>query len=211
MVYKVRNIVRDVRVAIDENKTSEQLMVDGDIDTLSLNDIARSKVKEAVRRVVTAAPVHLLDGGVPFGDAVFWRDKSSGWILLPDDFMRLLIFRMSDWERPVYEPITAASARYQLQFSRHKGLRGNPQKPVVAVVSRQEGRVLELFSCRDNSATVAQAAYLPFPRVDKDGGIEIPERCYTSVVYEAASLVLATIGQGELSSKMSELSKQLLI
>lgn len=211
MIYQIQRIARDVRVAMDENKTSEQLIADEDIDTLSLDDIVRSKIVEAVRRVVTEAPVHLLDGGVPFGDAVYWRGKGSGWTLLPDDFMRLLIFKMSDWERPVYEPITAADPQYQLQFSRYKGLRGNPQKPVVAIVSRAEGRVLELFSCKDTDATVEQAVYIPLPKVDCDGGIEIPERCYTSVVYQTASLVLASVGQADLSSIMSELSKQLLI
>lgn len=210
MIYKLQRIVRDVRIAIDENKTSEQLIADEDIDTLSLEEIVRSKIVEAVRRVVTEAPTHLLDGGEPFGDAIFWRSQCSGWTLLPDDFMRLVIFKMSDWERPVYEPITAADPQYQLQFSRYKGLRGNPQKPVVAIVSRSEGRALELFSCKSQSATVEQAVYIPLPKVDCDGGINIPERCYMSVVYETASLVLATIGNA-LSSTMSELSKQLLI
>lgn len=81
----------------------------------------------------------------------------------------------------------------------------------MAIVSRAEGRALELFSCKDATATVEQAVYIPLPRVDCDGGIEIPERCYMSVVYQAASLVLATIGQGDLSSMMSDLSKQLLV
>ena len=222
MIYKVSKVARDVRIAIDENKTSEQLITDEDIDTLSLEDIVRSKIVEAVRRVITNAPVHLLDGGVPFGDAVFWRpgsgrqtskngDTFSGWILLPDDFMRLFIFKMSDWERPVYEPITAADPQYNLQFSRYKGIRGNPQKPVVAIVSRSEGRVLELYSCKSKEATVEQAVYFPLPKLDKDGGIDIPQRCYTSVVYEVASLVLATLGQADLSSIMTELSKQLLV
>ena len=210
-MYKVAHIARDVRVAMDENRTGEQLIMDEDVDTLSLNDIILSKISEAVRRVVTEAPVHLLDGGLPIGDAVYWRSKGSGWMLLPDDFMRLVVFKMSDWERPVYEPITAADAQYQLQFSRYKGLRGNPQKPVVAIVSRAEGRALELFSSKDESATIEQALYIPLPRIDCDGGIDIPERCYKPVVYECASLVFATIGQGEQSAMMSELSKQLMV
>ncbi len=210
MVYNILQIVRDVRIAIDENKTGEQLIADEDVDTLSLDEIIRSKIVEAVRRVLTAAPVHLLDGGLPFCDAVYCRDKGAGWALLPCDFMRLIIFKMSDWERPVYDAITAADPEYQLQHSRYKGIRGNPQKPVVAIVSRQEGRVLELYSCENEDATVEQSLYLPLPEIDKDGGIEIPERCYQSVVYTAASLTLATIGQGELSTLMTELSKQLL-
>ena len=34
MVYKIEVVERDVRIAIDENKTSEQLISDEDIDTL---------------------------------------------------------------------------------------------------------------------------------------------------------------------------------
>lgn len=210
MVYKLTEIVRDVRIAIDENKTSEQLIADEDIDTLSLNEIIRSKVLEAVRRVLVEAPLILLDGDIPFGDAVYWRDKSCGWILLPCDFLRMFIFKMSDWERPVYEPITAADVEYQLQHSRYKGLRGNPQKPVVAIVSRKEGRVLEFFSCKNNNATVEQASYIKLPEIDDNGGVEIPERCYHAVVYEIAALVLATIEKPEMSTLMSSLSKQLL-
>lgn len=208
MVYRVPELARDVRIAIDENKTSEALLAEEDIDTLSLNDIIHSKIAEAARKVVSMAPLLLVDGGVPFGDAVYWRGEGSGWILLPEDFLRLLLFKMSDWERPVYEAITAADARYGQQFSRYKGLRGTSQKPVVAIVSRAEGRALEFFSSKDETATVEQALYLPLPRVDKDGGIEIPERCYDGVVYETASLVLATLGQRELSAIMAELSKE---
>lgn len=210
MVYKVGNIVRDVRVAIDENQTSEQLITDEDIETLSLEELIRSKICEAVRMVVTEAPFHLLDGGRPFGEDVYWRSGGRGWTLLPDDFMRLGVFKMSDWERPVYMAITAADPQYQLQFSRCRGVRGNPQKPVVAIVSRAEGLTLELFSCRDESATVEQAVYYPVPSIDRYGGIEIPERCYRAVVYMTGALVFATLGQGDQSRAMSDLSGQFL-
>ena len=55
MVYKIEVVERDVRIAIDENKTSEQLISDEDIDTLSLNDIIRSKIVEAVRQIGRAS------------------------------------------------------------------------------------------------------------------------------------------------------------
>ena len=99
MVYKIEVVERDVRIAIDENKTNEQLINDGDIDTLSLNDIIRSKIVEAVQRVESTAPAHFLEEGHLFGRSVYWETNGSGWTLLPDDFMRLIAFRMSDWER----------------------------------------------------------------------------------------------------------------
>lgn len=60
MVYKILQIARDVRIAIDQNMTSEQLIATDDIETLSLEEIIRSKIVEAVRRVETAAPVQFL-------------------------------------------------------------------------------------------------------------------------------------------------------
>lgn len=210
MVYKIVDIVRDVRIAIDENKTGEQLIADEDIETLSVEELIRSKVADAVRAVVNEAPFHLLDGGLPFGEDVYWRGNGCGWTLLPDDFMRLVVFKMSDWERPVHEPVTASDPRYLLQFSRYRGLRGNPQKPVAAVVSRAEGFALEFFSCRSESATVEQAVYYPEPRVDQDGGIDIPWRCYRPVVYMTGALVLATLGQVDMSTVMTEQSRQFL-
>ena len=56
MVYEVKDILRDVRIAIDENKTNEQLITDEDIDTLMLDDIIYSKVVEGC---VGQLPTHL--------------------------------------------------------------------------------------------------------------------------------------------------------
>lgn len=210
MIYKVSDIVRDVRIALDQNMQGDQLLSTGDIDTLSLDEIIRSKIAEGVRRVEIEAPVHLLEEGHTFGDAVFWGDKGSGWILLPDDFMRLIAFRMSDWERTVYSAISADDDEYAKQSSRYKGIRGNVQQPVCAIVNRQEGKALEFYSCSGNSAQVVRASYIPYPRIDENGGIDISERCYTSVLYCIASLVLHTYGDGDKSSVIGNLSKSIL-
>lgn len=210
MVYRLNELLRDVRIAIDENEEGGALLEECDADTLLLSEIIEAKVEEGVRRVIAAAPLTMLDGGNTFGDAVYWQKAGCGWILLPEDYMRLLVFKMSDWERPVYEAIDGLDPRYALQFSRCRGLRGNPQKPVVAITNRAEGRVLEFFSCKDERATVEQAVYLPLPKIDGDGGIDIPERCYVAVVYMISGLVLASIGQVEMSSMMINFSEQYL-
>mgnify|MGYP003213579236 FL=1 len=143
MVYKILQIARDVRIAIDQNMTSEQLIATDDIETLSLEEIIRSKIVEAVRRVETAAPVQFLEEGHDFSSGIYWNGDGSGWVLLPDDFMRLIAFRMSDWERTVYEAISVDDPLYAKQSSRYKGIRGNVQKPVCAIVNRAEGKALE--------------------------------------------------------------------
>lgn len=209
-MYNIETVSEDVRIAIDENKTSEQLLGDEDIDTLSLNEIIRSKIEEAVRRVETSAPTFLLEEGHTFGDSVFWEDNNSGWTLLPDDFMRLIAFRMSDWERTCYNAISVDDPIYDLQSSRYKGVRGNVQKPVCAVVNRAEGKALEFYSCNSEEAYVKRATYLPYPVIDDEDGIDISERCYTAVVYTTASLVLTAYGANDRAEQLTALAKSIM-
>lgn len=211
MVYEVKDILRDVRIAIDENKTNEQLIADEDIDTLMLDDIITSKVIDGVKKVHSEAPVYLLDGGYNFGDGIYWGEMESGWCLLPDDFMRLVVFQMDDWERAVYHAISEDDKEYQLQSSRFKGVRGTAQRPVCAVAIRPEGRALEFYSCKSTDAKVKRAVYLPYPRIDEDNGVEICERCYQSVVYMIASLALFTCESTEQGKLLLELSKSALV
>jgi hypothetical protein len=210
MVYNIETVSQDVRIAIDENKSSEQLISDEDIDTLSLNEIIRSKIEEAVRRVETTAPTFLLEEGHDFGDSVFWEENGSGWTLLPDDFMRLITFCMSDWERTCYNAISVDDPLYDLQSSRYKGVRGNVQKPVCAVVNRAEGKALEFYSCNSTDAYVKRATYLPYPQIDDDDGIDISERCYTAVVYTTAALVLTAYGANDRAEQLNALAKSIM-
>lgn len=210
MIYKIADVARDVRVALDMNNSGDRLLDNGDIDTLSLDEIIRSKIVEAVRRVHADAPAYLLESGHNFGAELYWADGHCGWVLLPDDFLRLILFRMTDWERTVYAAIPADDPEYRKQSSRFAGIRGTPQKPVCAITVRPEGRVLEFYSCRDNTAQVAQATYAPLPRVDESGGIDISDRCHTAVVYMAAALSALTLGDGDRSAALNELSKSAL-
>lgn len=205
-VYQLDKILQDVRISLDENMTSSALEGFMDVDTLSLNELIRSKIVEGVRRIHASAPTYLLDSGYHFGDSLYWRDLESGWCLLPENFMRLIVFKMSDWERSVYHAIGEDDEGYAKQSSRFKGLRGTAQKPVCAIVSRPEGRVLEFYSCKSTAATVSKAVYLPYPQIDRYGGLEICERCYRAVVYQIGALVLMSVGDVEKGRLFLELS-----
>lgn len=210
MVYNIHDVMRDVRICLDQNMTSEQLLQTDDIDTLALDDIVRSKILEAVVRVHTNAPTYLLEQGHNFGDAIYWGDLESGWVLLPQDFMRLIVFEMSDWEKAVFTAISTTDPEYALQRQRIKALRGTAQKPVCAITIRPEGRALEFYSCKSEKAYVSRATYLPYPHIDEDDGIDICERCYTAVVYTVAALVLTTYGEADKAAALNELAKTIL-
>ena len=211
MTYKISNIIKSVRVALDENMQSSTLSDLGDIETLALDEIIKSNIEEGVRNVHKQAPYYMLEGGHNFGDAIYWKELESGWVLLPEDFMRLVVFEMDDWEQAVYAAISVISPEYKKQRSRFKGIRGTSQNPVCVLSVRPEGQVLEFYSCKSTEAQVRRAVYLPYPKIDEDGGIDICERCYPAVIYEIASLTLLTYGERERAKIMSEMAQTNLV
>ena len=210
MIFQIDKITQDVRICLDQNMESDALIESGDIDTLALDEIIKSKILEAIQRVHMYAPNYLLEGGHNFGDAVYWRELESGWVLLPPDFMRLVVFEMDDWELAVYQAISTDDPEYEKQRSRFKGIRGTAQRPVCAIAIRPEGRVLEFYSCKSKNAQVSRAMYIPYPKIDEDNGVDICPRCYNAVVYTAAGLTLLTCGETEKGNSVSELAQTFL-
>lgn len=209
MRYEISRILSDVRIALDQNKPSEGLI--SDIDTLSINDIIEGKIVDAVIAVERSAPVHLLGTGEPFGTSVAWNSSvgyGSGHIVLPSDFMRLIVFQMSDWSRGVSHAISNTDPLYNVQQSKFAGVRGCPEKPVVAIVPGNVGLLLEFYSCMAGERVcVKSARYLPLPIIT-DGSVEICEKCYQAVIYYCAYLVCSTYGEHDLATTMLNASKQ---
>lgn len=212
--YSLTHISKDVRIVLDQNQVNEPLVNIGDIETLALDDIIKAKVEEAVRRIHQEAPATLLDGAYNFGDSLYWGEGGAGWVLLPEDFMRLVAFQMSDWRRPLFTAIPVESPKYAMQSSKFSGVRGTAQKPVCAIVPYAEGKALEFYSCTSEGAQVKLATYLPNPMLRVSGDeqyIEICEKCYKSVVYMIGALVATAYSEADKCKLLTELSKETLI
>lgn len=210
MVYQLERILEDVRIALDQNGANETLLSEGDEDTLSLDELIRSKVLEGVDRVHSMAPYNKLELGHNFADEnlLYWEGNDTcGWVLLPDDFLRLVVFQMSDWERAVYKPIYTDDPSYPIQRGRVKGLRGTAQRPVCVIAMRPEGNTLEFYSCKSHEAEISKAVYIAYASVDEDGGVDISERCYESVVYTIGALTLMSCGEAEKGATLLEIAK----
>ena len=212
MIYKVADLVREVRIAIDKNNSSAPLaaLID-DVDTLSIDALIESKIEDAARAVTVNAPRHLLDSGKGFSTAVAWsssKTKHWGFTQLPEDFLRLVTFQMSDWSYPVVEAITETDPIYKQQNSRFAGIGGNPQRPVVAIVQHPIGLILEFYSCTSNDVAVKIARYIPIPRVENER-IGISEKLVDSVVYYCAYLVLTSLSEVEQAKMMFAIYKNL--
>lgn len=211
MTYSIQDIIKDVRIALEENEVSSPFVVIEDNDTLSLNAIITQKLTHAVRSVTSDAPSKLLDGGKAFASTINWETgttgKGMGYTSLPDDFMRLVIFQMSDWRRPVIDPIQDSDYSYFLQKSKFSGIRGGVDKPVCAITTYSSGKVLEFYSCiGGNVVTVKVAKYISYPSIDS-GSIDICPKLYIPVIYYTAGLALTTYKDNDQASKLFTIAK----
>ncbi len=214
MYYPIDVLQKEIRVILDQNSIDDNLVSDEDSDTLKLDDLIKSKIIDAARIIETSAPHHMLDAGYPFATDIVWNSKSegngSGYTILPNDFLRLVVFRMSDWLRSVYTPIFEDSPDYAKQMSRFPGIKGNPSRPVVAIVTSQVGLKLEFYSCNGGSGVyVEEAKYLRTPKEEEDNTIDLCFKLKPAIIYYAAGMVATTLGADQLANTLIEISKTL--
>ena len=147
----------------------------GEPEGLSLRALVRLLSAESVSEAILSTPHHLLDDFSVFGDGLEWLEGGRGYVPLPKDFLRLGVFRMSDWSRGVTDPVAQDSPQARLQYSPWLPLQGKPHRPVCVIRIRGGARVLEFHSCRDQEAIVKEAFYIPRPELTAAGYFRIPE------------------------------------
>lgn len=209
-------IIKDVRIAIDENAkttpfTDESGLIT-DSTTLEMDDIIGSKIADGINAVRLYAPLSKLRPNSTADVALEWIDETKfiGQIPLPEDYLRFVSFRMSDWLYAVSSYITPDSSFYAMQFSKYKGVRGSASRPVVALSTDAQGgrKVIQFFS---SESTSAKATFVYIPREDDtDGPFEIENEIYRAVVLKIASIVALTYLNGDMAKALNEMSVEQL-
>ena len=146
-------------------------------------------LREAASEMARTAPMELL----PLKD--FGTGKmtdlgdGSGTVALPEDFVRLAVFRMKGWSRPVTSPVSEWSPEYIRQLN--PVTRGGPAKPVVALTNDGEGLKLRWFSLPHGwPRKVEEALYVTDMEPE-----EVPEGLCDALCWLAASMVLAVTAE----------------
>lgn len=211
--FSVTTLTKEVRVCLDMNYSDTALTNLGDPDTLELDELIKSKIVDAARVVTSRAPSHLLDAGKAMSGSIAWPGGKVGFgegqIKLPDDFLRLLSFKMSDWSTSVADPITEDDPLYLLQSSPLAAVRGNPRRPIVAIVHHTDGLRLEFYSCNTANVAVTKARYIPFPKIVNDS-IDLCEKLKAAIVYCAASMASASLGDEAQAKRLMDICESLL-
>lgn len=194
MNYAVTDIVKDVRITLDQNQVESILAADD--DTLELDDIIRKKITEAALRILREAPLRMIDGTIALPEPVTIEDEDAdseervpvkAVIRLPDDYLRLAIVRMSDWKTPLRVAVLDTSDIYQTVTSEFDGIRPNEYRPLAVETEDADGLILELWGSSDAEATLEQGRYIGQPRV-RDGVLNFPKLLYPALVNMTAAL-----------------------
>lgn len=189
MNYAVADIAKDVRVTLDQNQVESILATDD--DTLELDDIIRNKITEAAMRILREAPLRMIDGTVTLPEPVTIEDEDSvpirAVIRLPDDYLRLVIVKMSDWKTPLRVAVLDTSDIYQTVTSEFDGIRPNQYRPLAVETEDADGPILELWGSSDAEAVLEQGRYIGQPRV-RDGILNFPKLLYPALVNMTAAL-----------------------
>lgn len=210
--YAIDALAREVRVVLDRNGVSIQLLPVNDNDTLTQDEIIKSKIADAARIVESSAPLHLTGAGAslngraikfyPIGSETYKAD-----ITLPTDMMRLQAVNMSGWSRPA-TIIMEQDALYPMQSCKWGGVRGNAERPIAAIVTRQDGLHLELYSLNKLSTDLSACSYIPYPKIE-DNKINLCENLKSAIVYMAAYLTCVSLGDNTTGASLLATAQEL--
>ena len=206
--YAVSDLVKEVKVLLDRNQESAGLLAPSDSDTLSQAELIESKIVDAARIILSDAPDDMVEG-TSCTNAVTWTDSNGyyvGNMVLPTDMLRILSVKADGWNRPA-EIISESDDAYKYQNCIY-GVRGNPERPIAAIVHTANGKSIELYTSKKNDATLA-FIYVQVPSITTEQKISLPSVLKDSILYMAGYLTCISLGDTDTASKFIEVARKL--
>ena len=196
MQYKSVDIVADVKVCFDEIGLNDAEFLT-DTDNAEMDTIITSKIGDALRFVGLHADVGYLEPTVIDVENVTAKGGMVDY-KLPDDFLRLIYARLSDWLFTVTEPIFYTEKEYATL--KNPITTGYPDNPKVAITADKH---LELYTTKSSSPKLT-LGYIGETVQDENEEWPIPNKLYRGVVYYTAGLTLLTYKDAHADALMNQ-------
>lgn len=206
--YAVSDLVKDVKVLLDRNQESAGLLAPSDSDTLSQAELIESKIVDAARIILSEAPEDMVEGTACTNE-VTWTDSNGyyvGKMVLPTDMLRILSVKAEGWNRPA-EIISESDDAYKYQNCKY-GVRGNPERPIGAIVHTANGKSIELYTSTKKDATLA-FIYVQIPSITTEQKISLPSVMKDSILYMAGYLTCVSLGDTDTASGFLGVARKL--
>lgn len=159
----IRNLVitkLEERSAFLADSTNGPILSGGDdlSELKPVYDYVDEQLPIAANEVLLSAPIHKLSATQADASKID-TPKANGVciITLPDDYLRLVKVKLTEWSTPVSIPISVDHPLYRQQHNKYT--RGHQDKPVVAYVEVGSKKQLECYSYTKES-TVESLLYI---------------------------------------------------
>lgn len=206
--YAVSDLVKEVKVLLDRNQESAGLLTPDDTDTLSQAELIESKIVDAASIILSDAPEDMVEG-TACTNAVTWEDSNGyyvGKMILPIDMLRILSVKAEDWTRSA-TIISESDDAYKYQNCKY-GVRGNPERPIAAIVHTTNGKSIELYTSKKQNTTLA-FIYVQVPSVTTEKKIMLPSILKDSIIYMAGYLTCISLGDTDTASGFLGVARKL--
>lgn len=189
-----------VKSIIDEITPSTSVV---DYNNLPIDDRIETFAENCAKQSILLSPHKCLVGKEIPGDISSYGD-GSGYIALPNDFLKLFSFKLEGWKKRVTETVTEDSERYLLQ--KNAVTRGGINFPVCAVVKGEDSLLLEWYSVPAyvTSPKCVEKLYVSTPSV-LNSSIGIPEKLDMLLSYLTAKEVLMSFQNYDMAKVTDEL------
>ena len=206
--YAVSDLVKEVKILLDRNQESAVLLSPSDSDTLSQAELIESKIVDAARIILSDAPEYMVEGTSCTND-VTWKYSNGyyvGNMVLPTDMLRILSVKADDWNRPA-EIISESDDAYKYQNCKY-GVRGNPERPIAAIVHTANEKSIELYTSKKQNDTLA-FIYVQIPSITTEQKISLPSVLKDSILYMAGYLTCISLGDTDTASGLLGVARKL--
>ena len=138
LIYKVRVKIEELSPYGDSSFVNTGGLVKP--ITATIDDI----LDETCNEVLQQLPLYVIDSADFSNEPVTMTSERTGFVDLPNDFLRLHAFKMASWKREVSVPITKQNPLYALQHNPYT--MGGVINPVCVLNTYGGKKVLEYYS-----------------------------------------------------------------
>ena len=206
----VEELIKKVRITMDENSSSSRLAEIKDIDSLQLDELIRESIVAGVKYVHSNADVtELTDDVTEDGSLSSVEEEKVGsekyiqYIDCPSDFHVLSSIKMSKWKKPIRILSSLNNVNEDMELCPYYGIGSDKESPAVYLTERNGKRVFMACSCEEEGSVLETFRYLPLPSI-KEGNIKIIKGREDDCAYAIAYNVFMSLGDTSMASAMAE-------
>ena len=160
----IQKMASDVAALLGETLAEESHPEESPFPRLA--DRVRILAPGLLAKLILEATPDSFTGGDPITATPVPGENGSGWLKLPNDFLRLVSIRVSSWKRSVTEITSRGDPDSLRQESEWTGIRGSRTRPVVTSCFDADGNRCLWLHPFETGDMVEHALYLPMPSRD---------------------------------------------